>query len=63
MFRDIIKKNNYFSKVFYKKNMNIKKYELLFTEEYDDLVTNIFFGKNIFFEKIKNQIKNQILKF
>ena len=57
MFRDIIKKNNYFSKVFYKKNMNIKKYELLFTDEYDDLVTNIFFGKNIFFEKIKNQIK------
>ena len=57
MFRDIIKKNNYFSKVFYKKNMDIKKYELLFTEEYDDLVTNIFFGKNIFFEKIKDQIK------
>jgi len=57
MFRDIIKKNNYFSKVFYKKNMNIKKYELLFTDEYDDLVTNIFFGKNIFFEKIKDQIK------
>lgn len=57
MFRDIIKKNNYFSKVFYKKNMDIKKYELLFTDEYDDLVTNIFFGKNIFFEKIKDQIK------
>ena len=57
MFRDIIKKNNYFSKVFYKKNMDIKKYELLFTDEYDDLVTNIFFGKNIFFEKIKNQIE------
>ena len=57
MFRDIIKKNNYFSKVFYKKNMNIKKYEILFTDEYDDLVTNIFFGKNIFFEKIKDQIK------
>ena len=37
--------------------MNIKKYELLFTDEYDDLVTNIFFGKNIFFEKIKDQIK------
>jgi integrase len=58
MFRDIIKKNNYFSKVFFKKNMDIKKYELLFTEEYDDLVTNMFFGKNLFFEKIKNQIKN-----
>ena len=36
--------------------MDIKKYELLFTDEYDDLVTNMFFGKN-FFEKIKNQIK------
>ena len=57
MFRDIIKKNNYFSKVFYKKNMDIKKYELLFTDEYDDLIANIFFGKNIFFEKIKDQIK------
>ena len=63
MFRDIIKKNNYFSKVFYKKNMDIKKYELLFTDEYDDLVTNIFFGKNIFFEKIKNQIKKSDTEF
>ena len=37
--------------------MDIKKYELFFTDEYDDLVTNIFFLKNIFFEKIKDQIK------
>ena len=47
MFQDIIKQN-YLSKVFYKKNLHINKYQLIFLEDYEDYVTNIFFLKEKF---------------
>ena len=51
-----VTKQNYISKVFYKKTLNIKKYQLTFFDEYDDYVTNIFFSKNKIYENIKNRI-------
>ena len=61
MFQDIIKQN-YLSKVFYKKNLHINKYQLIFLEDYEDYVTNIFFYKRKIKENVKNNIK-PVLKF
>ena len=55
MFQDIIKQN-YLSKVFYKKNLHINKYQLIFLEDYEDYVTNIFFSKRKIYENVKNKI-------
>ena len=52
-----VNKKNYLSKVFYKKKLNIKKYQLTFFDEYEDYVTNIFFSKTKIYESIKNRIK------
>ena len=58
MFKDLLNKTNYLSKVFYKKNMDIKKYELSFLDDYEDFVTKIFFSKKMVFEKVKQKIQN-----
>ena len=59
MFNEILNKPNYFSKVFNKKKIDTKKYELSFFDEYEDLVNNIFFSK----KHILKQIKSNINKF
>ena len=59
LFQYVIKQN-YLSKVFYKKAINIKKYQLTFFDDYEDYVTNIFFSKTKIYENIKNRINSNI---
>ncbi len=59
LFQYVIKQN-YLSKVFYKKAINIKKYQLTFFDDYEDYVTNIFFSKTKIYENIKNRINLNI---